>query len=138
MPYIYLVSPYTDERHWIERDRAEYAARAAALLMHTTGATVFCPVAHGRFLLGSAKELQSWDHSTWMKHCKRMLQHAHMLALLPLNGWSLSKGVNEEIRIATSLGIPCFVLQSKGVLSHLPLHTVSPATLKKRNLQLWL
>lgn len=138
MPYIYLVSPYTDERHWIERDRAEYAARAAALLMHERGTTVFCPVAHGRFLLGNAKELQTWDHATWMKHCKRMLQHSYALAVLPLSGWTLSKGVSEEIRIANSLAIPCFVLQKKGRLSDLPLQQPSPATLKKRNLQLWL
>lgn len=137
MTYAYLASPYTDARPWIERDRAEYAARAAALLMDKTGITIFSPVAHGRFLLGNAKELQNWDHLTWMKHCKRMLQHANILMILPLNGWSLSKGVNEEIAIAKSLEIPCFALQQKGILADIPIYALQPSTLKKRNLQLW-
>lgn len=137
MTYVYLASPYTDPRPWIEQNRAESAARAAALLMDNTLLTVFSPVAHGRFLLGTSKELQNWDHKTWMKHCKRMLQHANTLMILPLSGWTTSKGVNEEIAIAKSLGIPCFVLHSKGFLAGMPLHTVEPLTLTKRNLQLW-
>ena len=101
--YIYLASPYSHPDPKMREHRFEQACAAAAKLM-LAGATVFCPIAHSHPIglwMGAEQ-----THELWMAQDLPLLARASGLAVLMLDGWLESRGVQEEIDFALKHSIP--------------------------------
>lgn len=103
MSYIYLASPYTTRDSFILHQRYRAALRAAGELMKR-GEMVFCPVAYGHSVEDKLKT--EFPYEYWMKLSLNMLIGASKLYVLTIPGWDESKGIEQEIRFAHTLGKP--------------------------------
>jgi len=111
---IYLASPYSHKDPKVREDRATKVALFAAQLLRK-GMTVFCPIAHGKFIADRANTPGSW--SFWKDQSIRLLQACDEAWVLCLPGWKESIGVQAEIRKAVDLGIPVYYLSPDLCLS---------------------
>lgn len=108
--FVYLASPYTPMavesdlmQATIREERFQAAAKAAAQLM-AEGNVVFCPIAHSHPIDLYFDGPESGDF--WAKQDRPFLDGCSRLVVLTLPGWTMSRGVEHEIRIAESRGIP--------------------------------
>lgn len=99
---IYLASPYSHPDFAVREARFRAACRAAAELMRA-GHVVLCPVAHSHPL--TAFGLPT-DWSYWERCDREFLRRCDEVAVLMLDGWQASVGVQAEIRYAQELGKP--------------------------------
>ena len=99
---IYLASPYTHPDPAVRQWRFEAACRVTAKLMRA-GLIVFSPIAHSHPLTryGLPGEWQFWQ-----RYDRAHLEACSGLAVLMLEGWKESKGVQSEIAFARDLGKP--------------------------------
>lgn len=102
MSYIYVASPYThkdldvmEERH---RDVEEFCAD-----MLRAGKMVFSPIVHCHEL--ACRHDLPKDFDFWMDYAFAMLRMADNMIVLCLDGWTLSRGVQEEILFCQKAGI---------------------------------
>ena len=109
MSIVYLAAPYTDPDYAVRGDRVELASIAAAELMKE-GVCVYSPLSHGHTV--SQHLATPGSHEFWMRQCLPILSKCAKLYVLPLAGWQKSRGVQEEILHANSLGIPISLIQS--------------------------
>lgn len=100
--FIYLASPYSHPDPKVREQRFEQACKAAAELM-AAGAIVFCPIAHSHPI---GLWLPNQTHEMWMAQDLPLLARATGLAVLQIDGWTESRGVQEEIDFALDHGIP--------------------------------
>jgi hypothetical protein len=98
----YLASPYSHPDPAVREERYQAACRAAAALMRD-GQLVYSPIAHSHNL--STYGLPT-DWAFWSQYDREMLARCDELLVLMLDGWDISIGVREEIRIALELGKP--------------------------------
>lgn len=103
MAYIYLASPYTSPDKFLRADRYRAAVKATEALMDA-GEVVFCPVAYGHSF--EQKLHRNFSYEYWVRWSRAMLASASRLYVLTIPGWSSSKGVEIEIKLACDLGIP--------------------------------
>lgn len=103
MSYIYLASPYTHPDPEVRAFRFRAAAEYAASLV-TSRIAVFSPIVHGHALSQIAP--LPLDHDLWMDQCLPMLQAAHSLCVLAIDGWVTSRGVARELVEARRLRLP--------------------------------
>jgi len=103
MPYIYLASPYTHQDPAVQRQRYHDVTLVVAKLVGS-GYIVYSPIAH----FHPISELHSLpgDYTFWSKINTAMLRGAQALHVLMLDGWKHSRGVKEEIQLATRLELP--------------------------------
>ena len=108
---IYLASPYSHPDPGIREQRFRTACRAAAQLMRA-GQPVFSPVAHGHpiAVFGLPTDWRYWEPLD-----RRHIATCDELAVLMLDGWRDSHGVQAEIRIAGDLGKPVRYLDPVGL-----------------------
>jgi nucleoside 2-deoxyribosyltransferase len=106
---IYLASPYSSDDPTIRQQRFEAACRAAAELMRQ-GKTVFSPIAHSHAICAYGLPL---DWRFWERHDRRYLEACDEVAVLMLDGWRESVGVQAEIAIARELGKPVTFLAER-------------------------
>jgi len=100
---IYLASPYTHEDEAIRELRATQAALAAGRLMLATGEAVFSPIAHGHTVHAVHGELPlNWEF--WRGQCFPYLDACDSVAVLMLDGYENSVGINAEVDYAKSYG----------------------------------
>lgn len=99
---IYLASPYSHPAPNVREERYQEACRHAAALMRA-GRHVFSPIAHSH---GIAQHDLPGDWAYWESLDRRFLETCDEMAVLMLDGWKESKGVQAEIRIARELGRP--------------------------------
>jgi hypothetical protein len=99
---IYLCSSYTHPDGAVRQARFEAACRAAAALIRQ-GKTVFSPIAHSHAICRYGVPL---DWTFWREHDQRYLEVCDEVAVLMLEGWRESVGVQAEIAIAQELGKP--------------------------------
>jgi hypothetical protein len=104
MGFIYLASPYTDDDPDVRQRRFEVVCRVAGELMEE-GHIVFSAIAHGHSVETIGMEGPA-GHDFWMRQCVGMLERAEKLVVLTLDGWEVSRGVQEEIEFALRRGIP--------------------------------
>lgn len=104
MSLTYLASPYTHAEAVVRHQRFKLACEVAARMM-MYGECVFSPIAHSH-PIEQTGVIRCPDHAFWMKQDRAILKHADKLAVLMLDGWKDSKGVQEEIATATAMGIP--------------------------------
>ena len=103
---IYLGQPYSHPDPAMRQWRFEAACQATAALMRA-GLVVFSPVAHSHPLTryGLPGDWQFWERSD-----RALLEACSALAVMALEGWKESKGVNAEIHIASELRLPVFLI----------------------------
>lgn len=112
--YIYLASPYSDpDTSLMElryRSALEYTAKCIA-----RGEWVYSPIVHNHAIaLHYEQSNQITDHRTfsfWREYDMTMLAHAAVFRVLMLNRWDSSKGINEEMVRAKSLGLEVQMIQ---------------------------
>lgn len=110
----YLACPYTHEQVGHRWYRFSAACQAAARLM-SHDSVVFSPITHGHMLAEHLRPEIAHDHDFWMQQCLPFVEWADVFALLPLEGWKISKGVQRELDYAKSMEKPIIVLQDVGM-----------------------
>ena len=113
---IYLASPFTHGDPTIRQQRFEAVCRAAAALI-CRGQTVFSPIAHSVAICRYGVPL---DWEFWQRHDRRYLEACDEVAVLMLDGWRESVGVQAEITIARELGKPVTFLSVNGQAAENP------------------
>lgn len=105
---IYLASPYTHDDPWVRQERYERALDALTYLLRQDK-FVYSPIVHSHHADGRLRGTK--DHDFWMRQAIEMLHRCDAMTVLMLDGWKLSKGVAEEIVVASRLGIPVHYLE---------------------------
>jgi hypothetical protein len=100
---IYLVTPYTDPRPAVMRERFEAACRIAAAVIGR-GQVVFSPIVHCHPLAVEAELPRDWKY--WRGYACAMLHEASQVVVARMPGWRQSRGVTAEINLARRAGIP--------------------------------
>ena len=106
---IYLSCPYSDPDPAVRDERFLAACRATAELIRE-GHTVLAPVLIGHSL---ANEGLPGDWDFWEPHDREQLTQARALLVLTLPGWEQSVGVQAEIEIARTIGLPIVFLPER-------------------------
>lgn len=103
MTLTYLAIPYKGREYCSFRVSCEISAQ---LLL--AGNNVLSPIAHSHIisLYGGLEK----HASSWYEHDIELLQRCDILAVVMLDGWKESKGVQMEIAEANRLGIPVIYL----------------------------
>lgn len=101
-PLLYLASPYSHSDPAVRQARFDAVCRAAAELIRQ-GKIVFSPIAHGHPLCAYGMPP---DWQFWQQQDRRFLELCDEVAVLMLDGWRASAGVQAEIAIARELGKP--------------------------------
>ena len=99
---IYLAVPYSHPDKAVRHARFLAANRAAFRLMKM-GEVVFSPISHSHPI-----EIESGvigDHEFWAKQDDAFQDKCEKLAVLKIDGWKESRGVQREINRATESGI---------------------------------
>lgn len=100
---IYLASPYSHDDPWVRHERYQQALSALTHLI-SEDKFVFSPIVHSHHVDGRLRHTK--DHAFWMRQAMEMLHRCDSLTVLMLDGWTRSKGVDEEIKAAIRLGLP--------------------------------
>lgn len=102
---IYLSSPYDDPDPDVRLKRFHEACKAASELMQL-GYLVFSPIAHTHSIaVGWGLPLE-FDY--WEAFDRRMIAACDEVVVLTIPGWSQSKGIAAELKIAAELGKPVY------------------------------
>ena len=99
---IYLASPYTHPDPSVRASRFRATCQAAAKLIQQ-GNLVFAPIAHSHPMTEFG--LPS-DWRFWECHDVEFLRRCNELAVLKLDGWRESRGVQAEIDLAIEMDLP--------------------------------
>jgi hypothetical protein len=99
---IYLASPYSQPDPAARQRRFGAACQGAATLLRA-GKPVFAPVIHGHPVVAYGLPT---DWEFWEPINRRLLVQCSQVAVLMLDAWRVSVGVQAEIRIARELGKP--------------------------------
>lgn len=108
MSYSYLASPYTHPQLYVELERYHAAERAAVWLLQRK-VWVYSPIVHCHPL--ALKYKLPTDYDFWRQYNQAMIMSAYDLIVLALDGWANSKGVKDEIKLATQLGLQVFLME---------------------------
>jgi hypothetical protein len=98
----YLASPYSHPDPAVREARFHAACRAAADLIRA-GVIVFSPVVHSHPLVPYGLPT-GWDY--WERFDRAALARCDAVAVLTLDGWEDSVGVQAEVAIAGEWGLP--------------------------------
>lgn len=104
---IYLAVPYYHIDPDVRRSRYEHVNKVTAYLLRA-GNIVFSPITYSH-VLGEYHNLPD-GHEFWMNLDVEFLRRSDILIVLCLNGWRESRGVTQEIKIATEMDIPIIYL----------------------------
>jgi hypothetical protein len=101
--YWYLASPYSHPDPIKRQERFEEAERALFWLWQR-GEIVYSPIVHWHPT--ATKFGLPFDYETFKGANKEMLRHSSGLLVLELKGWEESKGIEDELKMASWLSIP--------------------------------
>jgi len=100
---IYLASPYSHPDPAVREARFDAVSRKAGELMRA-GWNVFSPISHMHPIAVRGGLPLGWDF--WQAYDREMISACDSLMVFKLDGWKESKGVQAEIEIEQSLGLP--------------------------------
>lgn len=100
---IYLATPYSDPDKNVQEKRFEQACKVAGELMRR-GVNVFSPIAHTHPIAQHCELPTGWEF--WEQYDRQHIGLCSEVLVVKMAGWEQSKGVQAEIKIAKSLGIP--------------------------------
>lgn len=111
MDRIYLASPYSHPDSVVRESRYLEAVEAAGKLMQERpGCAVFSPIAHSHMIAVQTKLPGGFDF--WQAQDVGFIDHwATRVAVLKLEGWQESRGVQAEIARAEARGLPVEYLE---------------------------
>ena len=126
---IYLASPYTCHEgsaaaRWGEKCKRVYVATEFECKMLHAGFVVYNPLRVGHGIWDQVP-----DDFEWLDYSCEFLERCDILLVLQQDGWSRSAGVQAEIALAKSLGIPVRYANPDGI-SHAALFRELQAILK--------
>lgn len=98
---IYLASPYSDPDMAVQDERFRLVCKAAADLMKQ-GHFIFSPIAHLHPITIHGLP-SSWEY--WAEYDRSMICRCDEMWVLRLYGWSESKDIEAELKIAYTLGM---------------------------------
>jgi hypothetical protein len=110
MKMSYLACPFSNPAQEVRAERMFKADVFAARL--TRDYAVFSPITQGPRLEPHLAPSKVKSHSFWMHQCIPLLRKADVLHVLPIDGWRESKGVAEEIALATQMHMPIKIIQA--------------------------
>jgi hypothetical protein len=102
---VYQASPYSHPDPAVREARFQEVCRAAAHLMRA-GLHVFSPIAHTHPISLAGKLPGDWEY--WKSYDEAVLSTCLTLAVLKLDGWEQSKGVQGEVEIARTLKLATY------------------------------
>jgi len=105
---IYLATPYSHTDAEVRERRFKAVNQKAAELMRQ-GLHIYSPISHTHPIALAGELPLGWDY--WQDYDRAMLNACCKLMVLKLDGWSESKGVLAEIKIADELGLPVEFLE---------------------------
>lgn len=106
--FIYLGSPYS---LYPDHDEAADIVAAAAAGLMAQGLVVYSPIAHGHYVSQQGDLPTSWDF--WKAQCQPLIDAASALAVLKMDGWGKSVGLQYEIGEFRRAGKPVVFLDSE-------------------------
>ena len=99
----YLASPYSDPDQNVRRARHDSAKWAFSSLMKAQQ-LVYSPILHCAATAEGCALPTSWDY--WEPLDRAMITRCQSISILTIPGWRESRGVQAEIAIARTLGLP--------------------------------
>ncbi len=133
-PLIYIASPYTAPDTWspvrrqnLQQQRFDKVAQSVSVFYEMgLGGFFYSPIVHSHPLPNYNTVLASWGSAEWRTENYRWLSRCDAIAVLTVDGWHESVGVNDELEYANENDIPQFFytkerslvaqLQDEGVL----------------------
>ena len=109
---IYLAVPYSHDNPKVREVRFEAANRAAAILIQK-GHHVFSPISHTHPIALCGDLPKGWEY--WEEYDRIMLGACDTLAILRLDGWRESTGVQAEIKIASETKMVIFYVDDEPI-----------------------
>lgn len=106
--FIYLGSPYS---LYPDHDEAAEIVAAAAASLMAQGLVVYSPIAHGHYVSQQGDLPTSWEF--WKAQCQPLIDAASALAVLKMEGWGKSVGLQYEIGEFRRAGKPVVFLDSE-------------------------
>lgn len=106
--FIYLGSPYS---LYPDHDEAAEIVAAAAAGLMAQGLVVYSPIAHGHYVSQQGELPTSWGF--WKAQCQPLIDAAAALAVLKMEGWGKSVGLQYEIGEFRRAGKPVVFLDSE-------------------------
>lgn len=100
---IYLASPYSHKDKVVVETRYYYTCDKCAEYIKK-GILVYSPIVHNHVI--ALEHDIPGDFKFWKKFDEEMIRKSSEVHVLKLDGWELSKGVENEIKFAKSLNIP--------------------------------
>jgi hypothetical protein len=100
---IYLAIPYSHPSEEVRNYRLHLVSDIAGKLMNE-GNVVFSPISHGDTIAKIHNLPTDWEY--WEKSCKSFVSRSTKVIVVMADGWDISTGVSEEIKLANELGIP--------------------------------
>jgi len=104
---IYLASPYSHEDHQVREYRFYQACSAAGWLINK-GLYVYSPIAHTHPIATVSRLPLGFDY--WQGFDTIGVEFCESFAVLMLDGWRQSKGVQFEMELATEMDKEIFFL----------------------------
>lgn len=108
---LYLASPYSHPDPVIVKTRVLLTAQCCAALLRR-GLYVWSPILHSHAMAG-LHDLPT-DAAWWYNWSKDFIRRCDGILVLKITGWDESKGVKEEISLATNLSLPCGFVNEHG------------------------
>ncbi len=104
---IYLATPYSHPDTQV-RDRRWRDACTVAADLFEAKIQVYSPIAHAHPIVTGTDLGLDWEF--WKEHDEHMIRACRILALVKMDGWKESVGMNAEREFATSLDMPIYEL----------------------------
>lgn len=112
---VYLASPYTHDDLGVRHARERKATLAAGKLVEM-GFSVVAPITQSHRIAELTPGIGALAHDTWMEVDIAILKRVDRLIVLEIEGWDVSKGVQEEVSCAQEHGIPVSFMNERGEL----------------------
>lgn len=103
----YLATPYTK---WDDLDAAAAEASRITAALFQQGINVFSPISLGH-QLAEHGGLAPRDPSIWPRFCAPFVEACDAMIVVHMEGWLISKGIAEEIKMFADAGKPIFDMQ---------------------------
>ena len=108
---IYLASPYSHRDATVRQQRFETVCRITSRLIQE-GHLIFSPIAHSHPIAVAGGLPLSFDF--WLSFDRRMLRLCDELWIAKIDGWEESIGIQHEIRLAETMGMPVKFIEVGG------------------------
>ena len=108
MSYWYMGSPYSKYSKGLAQAHIDVCKEVARYIK--AGVPVYSPIAHTH-PVAIYGDIDPLDHTIWLPADRPMMDAAHGLIVLKLDGWEDSYGLKYEIRVFMDAGKPVVYIE---------------------------